>query len=758
MVAAIFSLSIFVGSFLLFLIQPMVGKLLLPAMGGAPAVWITCMLFFQLMLLGGYLYAEKALRYLGSQRQSTLHILLMTGGFILLPLNIDISAAGSAVNNPVTWLMIRLSASIGFLFFMISANAPLLQRYYSQAGQTDSHDPYFLYAASNTGSLLALLAYPLLIEPFMTLTVQRQLWSALYVLQTCLVTICCLVFWQTGQRRQPQNISDSVIPAAAQSQATWRQSLFWCLMGFVPCSAMLAVTTHISTDIASLPLLWVIPLSLYLISFILVFARSPRWREIRWENYMYPTALMAMIMYYLGLVERMWLTIPLHLLAMFLVCMYFHGRLANDRPAPVLLNSFYVWMSVGGVVGGLFNSILAPMLLATQAEYLLTLIVAVILASVMSRKLAVQDFSLARKCVIYALFLLAMVAMAWLDEGNMKRFAQQGGIFLVPLGLLFIDAFFRMQKLVWVPLVILLAAGPFVQMKKTSDVVFTARSFFGVLKVARVTNQGKENDRDLAVSGLTDIFYTLQHGTTMHGIERRITSMRRAFPLAYYSRESPIGAAFRAGLVERRFRQVGVVGLGVGTLAWYGRPWQHFDFFEIDPKVVEIAEDAKLFTYLAKSKASWKNHVGDARVVLQGIPDHKYDLLVLDAYSSDAIPLHLMTIEAFRLYQSKTRPDGLMLFHVSNNYFDLAPVIKRICDELGLYCLISRDITTRYSLRYDWYDFAQIFNSQWVAVASDPSAFAAIKRYQRWEEIVVERACSLWTDDYANLFQAFSRR
>ncbi|MBU1107286.1 MAG: fused MFS/spermidine synthase [Candidatus Riflebacteria bacterium] len=756
MVTAIFTLGIFAGSFLLFLVQPMVGKILLPVMGGAPAVWTTCMLFFQMMLLAGYLYAEKTLRYLGCMRQSILHVLLMTGGCILLPLNVQLDSAEQAIINPTSWLMMRLIASVGFLFFMISANAPLLQRYYSQAGQNDSGDPYFLYSASNAGSLLALLAYPFLIEPFFTLTAQRNIWSALYFLQIIFVIFCSMTL-----RHSENRISSQSLVAGnsldTDSSTTWRQSLFWVILGFIPCSAMLAVTTHFATDIASLPLLWVIPLSLYLISFIFAFARNSRWRDIDWENYMFPVVLLAMIIYQVKLVERIWLTIPIHLLAMFLICMYFHCRLAKSRPAVELLNSFYVWMSVGGIAGGIFNGIIAPAIFVTQAEYILTLFAAVIFASAISKKLAVSEFSFARKLSVFVLYVSAITALAFMDEYNMIRLTQEGGIFLALVGLLFVDAFYRAQRLAWISLLIILAIGPFVQ-QTDAPIVLTTRSFFGIMKVTRIGNHGKFFDPDLRIEADKDLFYLLQHGTTLHGIERRVESMRMKFPLSYYSRESPVGTAMRAGMIGRRFKNIGVVGLGVGTLVWYGRDWQHFDFFEIDPVVIEIAENPKLFSYLEKSKASWQNFVGDARISLQKIADSKYDLLILDAYSSDAVPIHLLTVEAFRLYQKKTRPDGIMLFHVSNRYFNLTTVIKRICDELGLACLFASGIPSHYSVRYDKYDFSQIISSQWVAVAADPAQLEKLKRYHRWQKIASPKNFDLWTDDYANLFKVFLRR
>lgn len=321
----IFSLGIFVGSFLLFLIQPMVGKILLPGFGGAPAVWTTCMLFFQAALLAGYLYAERSIGILGFRRQSILHLLLLLGGIFLLPLDIDLSDIQNAVHQPTFWLFSRLSVSIGYLFFLIAANAPLLQRYYSYSGQNDASDPYFLYSASNAGSLLALLAYPFLFEPVLRVSQQKAFWSGLYLLQIFLVFLCI-------SRIKSNNVADIRENASGPVKPPLKTAIVWAFLGFVPCSAMLAVTTHIATDIASGPLLWIFPLSIYLVSFILVFAKNPVWREIKWERRLIHGIVISIILYHFHLPEPFWLIIPLHFLTLFLVCMYFHGRLAKMRP------------------------------------------------------------------------------------------------------------------------------------------------------------------------------------------------------------------------------------------------------------------------------------------------------------------------------------------------------------------------------------------------------------------------------------------
>jgi len=786
-VTAVFTVCIFVGSFLLFLIQPMVGKILLPYLGGAAAVWTTCMLFFQLALLAGYVYAEKSIRYLGCQRQSILHLLLMTGAFILLPLHVDTADAELAAARPTGWLLARLAGSIGFLFFMISANAPLLQRYYSETGQPDSADPYFLYAASNVGSLLALIAYPFLFEPLLRLSEQRVLWSAIYILQTLLVLCCCIFLWK-AKRTDPgdQTDADKVAenPAATEHSAdveftnvddffnrlvqehkqtepavidptrpTWKKALYWCLLGFVPCSAMLAVTTHIATDIASVPLLWVLPLSLYLISFILVFARTDYWRAISWERYLFPAVMLAMLFYHFRIIERIWFTIPVHLFVMFMVCIYFHGKLADDRPAVAQLNSYYVWMSAGGIAGGLFNSLLAPVIFVTQIEYAFTLLVAACLCSYLSESYFDPAYAMSRRIMVAGVFMFLLHFPGWLDEVNLSKLFSENGIFMTFMALLSLYVFNNFRRGAWA-LLLCISLAAFIQTISDPKIVMIDRSFFGILRVTRLVNDGEVVDPDLKVEGVKDIFYCLSHGTTLHGVERKIDDMRMSYPLSYYAREGPVGSVFRVGSINRNFKNIGVVGLGCGTLAWYGRPWQHFDFFEIDQKVVEIAQNPEYFTFLKNSQASIRHIVGDARVSLQAVPDHSYDLLILDAYSSDAVPVHLMTIEAFKLYQAKIKPDGLLLFHISNRYFKLAPVIKRNCDELGIACLRSFDEPARYSTRYDWYDYDQINRADWVA-AGNPKHLESLKLYAKWDEMESSPGYSLWTDDYANLLQIY---
>lgn len=743
----IFSLGIFVGSFLLFLIQPMVGKILLPVFGGVPAVWTTCMLFFQAALLAGYLYAERSIGLLGFRKQSGTHLFLLLCGVFFLPLDIDLADARNAVHQPTFWLFSRLTVSVGYLFFLIAANAPLLQRYYSYSGQNDASDPYFLYSASNAGSLLALVTYPFLFEPFLRVSQQKGFWSALYLFQILLVLFCVSLI-------RKQHSAEPVVQSSGSKRSPVRSVLLWAFLGFVPCSAMLAVTTHIATDIASGPLLWIFPLSIYLVSFILVFAKNPLWREIRWDRRLIHGVVISFVLYHFSISDPSWLAIPLHFITLFLVCMYFHGQLARMRPATEHLNSYFVWMSAGGIAGGIFNGLIAPLVFATQAEYIITMLISGLALSLFSSDVHEHVSVKAEQMLVTTAYIILIIILNGRFPNITSSFFPSGTAQLLAFNIVSISLFFRFRAVKLAVLAAIYIGGQIFGAADSLNLL-TARSFFGILKVNRIiSNDAEKFGRTEAP---VDVFMSLSHGSTMHGIERKV-NIRPVFPLAYYSRESPIGAIFRAGRINRAIQNIGIIGLGCGTLAWYGRPWQHFDFYEIDPEVIRIAENPAYFTYLRNSLASWKNIVGDARINLQTVPDKSYDLLVIDAYSSDAVPTHLLTVEAFRLYRSKLKDDGILTLHTSNRYFDLLPVIRRICDEIDMQVLVGNDNPKNYSIRYDDYDLAMLTHSQWVAASGSESALKRLQVFWKWQILPEKADMSLWTDDHASLFQVYKWR
>jgi len=515
--------------------------------------------------------------------------------------------------------------------------------------------------------------------------------------------------------------------------------------------AMLAVTTHIATDIASGPLLWIFPLSIYLISFILVFAKNPVWREIRWERRLLHGIILSIIVYHFHVFDPFWLVIPLHFLTLFLVCMYFHGQLARMRPGTEHLNSYFVWMSVGGIAGGIFNGLIAPLAFATQAEYVITMLISGLAAAFFCRRDPGHVFGKTEKALVISVYLVLILALHARSPGNESHLMPLGALQLLVFTGISLSLFFKFRAGKLVLLTAVYVAGQFFGATGSLNLL-TTRSFFGILRVNRVVSQDAEKFG--RTQAPVDVFYQLSHGTTIHGIERKV-DIRPVFPLAYYSRESPIGAIFRAGRINRASQKIGIIGLGCGTLAWYGRPWQHFDFYEIDPEVIKIAENPAYFSYLKDCRASWKNIVGDARINLQTVPDRTYDLLVIDACSSDAVPTHLLTVEAFRLYRSKLKENGILALHTSNRYFNLPPVIKRICDEIGMRVLVGNDNPKNYSLRYDDYDLEMIKTSQWVAATDSEPAARLLRIFWKWEPLPEKAGMDLWTDDHASLFQVY---
>ena len=780
MTKTLFSLTIFAGSFLLFMIQPMVGKLLLPALGGVPAVWTTCMLFFQAALLAGYLYAEKGITLLGCARQSMLHLLLMICSWLLLPVNIAMTGVENAYAMPVDWLIGRLSASIGILFFLLAANAPLVQRYYSQSDQSDAADPYFLYSASNAGSLLALLMFPLVFEPSMTAGQLRHLWSGGYLLLTLLMSLCAWFTWNSpapqkdqpaeggsvenfqakaGQTENPNGNTHAISSAASDisGKVSWQKAFTWAFYGFVPCSAMLAVTTHITTDISSAPLLWIVPLGAYLISFILVFARTGYWREKAWERYLFPASILALLIYYYVLSERAWLAVSTHLFFLLLACLFFHGRLARARPPVGQLNTFYVWISLGGVLAGIFCSIIAPLIFVTQAEYLFTMLLIVVATAVIASREARAVPSIPRQISVSLIFAILFCMLIYYSrQGADALFSFDTGKILL-FSLLLIHLFYRRPLTTGTALLTIFALLQLAGRPSDARILHQERSFFGILKVSRLATDGQTRDPDLKIAGVADIFHRLHHGYTLHGVERRV-NVRYRMPLSYYSREGPIGSLFKTALINRNCKDIGVVGLGCGTLAWYGRPWQNFAFFEIDPAVIRIASNPELFSFLSDCQAKVRLIAGDARLQLRNVPEQSYDLLILDAYSSGSVPMHLLTLQAFELYRSRIRSNGLIVFHISNRYLKLAPVIKRICDRLGLECLEAFYEPERDSIRYDWYDYDQMAGSHWVAASPAREKLDMLKNTGIWTQMPAYENYNLWTDDYANILQVYNWR
>lgn len=736
---------------MLFIIQPIVGKIVLPSLGGVPSVWTTCMIFFQTTLLVGYIYADQSTKRLGITKQSIIHIFLLTGSLIALPISIDLTGASDAWQQPSFWLLTRLAISAGFVFFLIASNAPMLQRWYSFTNQKDSNDPYFLYAASNIGSLAALLGYPFLIEPFISIQAQKHIWSAIYVFVSASIFICATIVWKSPVSLKEAKENEQ----QTKLHASNKQAFFWCFAGFVPCSGMLAVTSYISTDISSGPLLWIIPLSIYLFSFILVFAKTDYWREINWQRYLFSASVLVSMMFYMRLVNEIWFSSLLHLIFLFLLSMFFHSQLAKSRPAPSLLNSFFVWMSLGGILGGLFNGLAAPLLFNTQFEYIFTILLSMSYLTIFSKSQSEKNLSFLTEFLLMASVMLPLALFGRFSRYNAGAILSLSGILAVVLAAACMQLFFRFKNHAFIAYSALIF-HLFITFGYDSSLIYVNRNFFGTIRVRTNRMSIRELDPGHPEDVEKDVFHSLYHGTTLHGVERRITDTRIPLPLSYYSRESPVGNVMRSGRINRRHERIGIIGLGCGTMAWYGRPWQKFDFFEIDPAMAALAKNEQYFSYLANSQAQWRIILGDARIRLNNKQDNFYDLIIIDAYSSDAIPTHLLTVEAFELYLQKLKEDGAILMHLSNRYFSLGPVVARICKELGLYAIESRHRPSSHSYHYDWYDLNQISGSYWVAVSTSKSELDKLSILGRWKSMKIKPEFSLWSDNHVNLLEAYN--
>jgi hypothetical protein len=730
----LFASTLFVGAFLLFCVQPMMARMILPLLGGSPAVWNTCMVFFQAALLAGYAYAHAATARLGPRLQFVLHVGLLSLPLLVLPVAIPQSAVGSLPHeaSPVLWLLGVLLLSVGLPFFVVSTTAPLLQKWFAGTAHPAARDPYFLYGASNLGSMLALLGYPTLVEPYLSLQQQSWFWAAGYGLLVLLTLGCMAAVWRT----RVSSPREQGLPAPNREQAPGRLSvsrrLRWVLLAFVPSSLMLAVTAYLSNDIAAVPLLWVVPLALYLLSFILVFARRPILPHAWMVRGLPLLAALSTVFILIEAPGPIVMLVLVHLLTLFVAAMVCHGELALDRPPAENLTEFYLWMAVGGVLGGVFNSLVAPLLFTGVVEYPLALV----LACLFRPRSSSGTESPRSRWLDLALPLALGVLMAGLVLGVQALDLKPS----IPVLLLL----FGLPVLLWYgtlhrPVRFALGIGALFLAGALypgihGRILHRARSFFGVSRVALSTD-GK--------------YHVLVHGGTVHG-RQSLDPQRRREPLAYYHRSGPIGQVletFRKGSVKRC---VAVVGLGTGSLACYAEGDQRWTFYEIDPVVEQIARDSSYFTYLRDSRAGTQEVVlGDARLRLREARYGDYGLIVLDAFSSDAIPVHLLTREALDLYLSKLAEGGMLAFHISNRYLDLKPALAGLAGDAGVVACARDDL----DLTEEEVESGKS-GSQWVVMARRKADLGQLASDPRWQPLRTRPGTPVWTDDFSNILGA----
>lgn len=747
----LFALVLFLGAGLLFLVQPMVGKMILPTFGGAPAVWNTCMLFFQAALLAGYAYAHAAPAWLGLRRHAALHFgLLVLGLPALLLLRLPLTEPGRWAPpggaNPIPWLLLLLAVSVGYPFFVLAATAPLVQRWFTATGHRSGRDPYFLYAASNAGSLLALLAYPFLLEPRLTLTSQDWLWAGGYVGFVLLMAACAVV---TARQPSPSVAATTVeTPLSVEDSAlSWVRRLRWVGLAFVPSSLMIGVTSYLSTNITPIPLLWVVPLALYLLSFIVVFTNPPLVSR-RGAALALLTALglqIFLLVFPLNETEEPVTFISLHLAAFLAAALYCHRELATDRPSPRRLTEFYLWLSVGGVLGGIFNALVAPAVFPYVVEYPAVIVLIGLLDAPLPGR---------RRCWWLDLLLPAGLglAAAWGFEWTFKHGLISGRtVAALALGLALAAAYLLARLASARPLRLGLGVGVILVWLTFRDasswpgatVIHVDRNFFGVHRVA-ITDNGHS--------------LSLAHGSITHGKQLLDVDGRpryHAMASTYYHPTGPGGQLFLDFCSAHAQSSIAIVGLGAGSLAYYGEPGQRFTFYDIDPAVIRLARNPDYFTYLADCKADACDVIlGDARLRLAEARSHGYDLIVLDAFSGDAIPVHLLTRQALRLYLDKLAPHGVVAFHTSNLYLDLEPALEALARDAGLMGLA-------------WDDQEKDFPREQRAEGKDPSSWVILARRRsdlgrlgtdaRWQPLRRWPGVAVWTDDFSNLLSVFRR-
>jgi hypothetical protein len=723
LVLGLFTAAVFLSALLLFGVQPMFSRMVLPQLGGSPSVWSVAMVFFQSMLLAGYAYAHFLMGTQNRRLAVAVHLALLAGALLMLPLSIADWGAPPA-SGTAFWLLGLFTVSIGLPFFALAANNPLLQTWFVRTGHREAHDPYFLYAASNIGSFLALLSYPLLLEPAFTLQTQGWLWSGGFALLVALIAACGIVMLRSGSDAVPEHQAHF-----AGARPAWLLIGRWVFLSTAPSGLLVAVTAHISTELTSAPLLWVMPLSLYLLTWILVFQRKPALSHelvLRLQ----PFAVAGIVaLLYLGHRVPMVPSLIGHLFAFFIIAMGCHGELARTRPAAAYLSSFYVSLSFGGMLGGLFAGLAAPYIFSWIAEYPILVALAVLCRPWTPRQRNDIWFWVA------ALGAGAFVIVAFLPVNGTGATVRQLDMAVLSLAALSI-LFMRHARKSAVIVVLALIVTHTQHTGQTS-----IRSFFGVNVVFDTYDKR---------------FRILQHGSTIHGAEELVDGKPvpgRPKPLTYYHDGGPITKAIEAVRARKAGPlRVAVIGLGAGALACRIMPSETWRFFEIDPTVIDIARDPKYFTFVSTCAPGLPVVLGDARLTMAAEPAGFYDVIVVDAYSSDAVPVHLATREAMAIYKSRLAPQGVVVMHISNRHLELESVATGIAAANGMQTWLWND--PRFGT-----NIAELTSPSHVAVAAERAGdVGTIATSERWTLTAPDPVQRVWTDDYSNIAGAFWRK
>jgi len=719
----VFTLSIFLSALLLFTVQPMFAKLVLPLLGGSSGVWNTAMVFFQTVLLGGYIYAHLISKFCKFQTQIVIHGAVLLLGCFFLPLTIAEGWVPPEGGAQAYWLIALFAVSVGAPFFAISANAPLLQRWYSRTNDKDAEDPYFLYSASNAGSLLSLCLYPILFEPMLRLREQTELWAIGYLLLIVAI-ISCGIF-AIKNKAEVNNKIDA--PIATRSSLTLKTRLIWITLAFIPSSLMLGVTTHMTNNIASAPFLWIVPLALYLLTFILAFAKKPLIKSV-YLGYMLPVAISMALLFGYFVSLNFFFDIAIGLLAYFVIALACHTRLVELRPDAAHLTEFYIWMSFGGMLGGVFNALIAPVIFSSVFEYALVLSLSVFVCfSFFSLK---KDINFNKSIVIaLAAAVLVFAGLSLFGVPMNYSIIAAGGILSVGLAHLV-----EKELTIFSSLFLLTMVLSIVVPKLAPEEIMTDRSFFGILHVkAEETEHGT--------------LHKFIHGNTVHNYQLQDEALRKV-PLAYYSKGNIFdrGLEFAEHLSAQGDVSVAMIGLGAGAMACHEKPGDDWTYFEIDAAVVDMAKNDKYFSYMSECSYSSDVRIGDARIKLNELPAGSQDIIMVDAFSSNAIPAHLVTVEALELYRSRLKPNGVVFFHTSNRLLDVDSVVATLAEKTGL----DSRFTNSGSFENNPYAELEAFGTA-VMVGSAEQMKALESFDNGWRRITPSPDVGLWSDDYSHI-------
>ena len=862
----LFASTLFLSAMLLFMVQPMIAKMITPMLGGSPAVWNTCSVFFQTLLLFGYLYSHNLTTRFEIKTQLKVHLGVVALAIVYLFANAALSSANSPIgiykslapqgeSYPIFGVLLLLTAAIGLPFLIISTSAPLLQRWFAYTGHESAKDPYFLYAASNTGSLLSLLGYPFVIEPRFLPVEQAWIWTGGYLVLLVLVYFCGQAAVHPLRpveiRGKAAKSPESAEPELENTKPTWLRKLRWLGLAFVPSSLMLGVTTHMTTDIASVPLLWVIPLSLYLLTFIIAFAKTPDWFRPLLANLSPVLSLLLVFVLVSNVMgNRPFYGLLIHLVVYFFTALLMHTELAKARPSVNYLTEYFVWISVGGMFGGLFNALIAPIVFPMDYEYPFAITVGCLLIPVLStleggakpKSDSAKGFAMLLD-ILVPIGMIAftatltvlpekagwfVAAITWIAENISGTAAFLGSDWSIDAGTVMTFALYALPCMLCFffidrPLRFGLCVGAVLGVCLYRDAQVKAaeghyRSYFGIMKIEKYEEKYSPAplivtypEEQLKEDGTPQLFakyhqqpfHKLLHGTTLHGVQaasrgliakRDDTPMLMAMhpwnalayagmreswdsrqePLTYYHRTGPVGGIFE------RFREIepnghiGMVGLGTGSVSCYAKPGQKLTFYEIDRTVVDIVNEGKYFTYVNDAKARGAEVsivLGDARLRLEDNKE-KYALLLIDAFSSDSIPVHLLTRESMLLYKEQLTERGILALHISNRYIDLEPVVGALAKDAGFECRVFNDNDEDSSgkTRSSWVILAKSeadlgpFIAQkegdvlFASVAGAPGWLVydnpamGVHRHP-WRKVKIDKNVDVWTDGYADVLR-----